>query len=258
MPSAPWYAIVKVGGLARALAVLAADVDEYNTMELQDNALTLVEQMTSDSSAAKLLVLHEGVESLVRLAQGRNGKFIPRALDSLCNICELAGTTGRKKVTQQVSNVIQTSDDYKLVSALISVLSEMSKDEDTVKGLLQGKGIDALAHAFKAYAEEKPDISTKSFDLLLLLASDTGPASRQAIIESGVLKTLVKMTRVPDQKAAQKRGCQLVLALVVDQRKSIKHSEILEPISQIRQIHGEDDDVTKLAQDAMDAIVDKD
>mmetsp|Transcript_25270 Transcript_25270/g.47959 ORF Transcript_25270/g.47959 Transcript_25270/m.47959 type:complete len:461 (-) Transcript_25270:160-1542(-) len=258
MSSAPWFTIINVGGLARAIAVLTADVDEHNTIELQDNGLSLMEQMTWDSTAAKLLVQHQGVETLLHVAQGRNGKFIPRALESLCNICELGGTCSRKKVTELVGHVIQTSDDSKLVSALISVLSEMAKDGETVKGLLQGKGVKALAYAFQAFQKDKPSLSKKSFDLILLLASDTGPASRQAVADSSLLKTLTKrMTREPKDEEVQKQGCQLVLALVADQRKPIKESGILEPISKIFQLHGDNEKVIKLAHDTMNAFVDQ-
>jgi len=256
--SAPWYTMVHVGGLARAIAVLTTNVDECNTMELQDNALSFVEQMTWDSTAAKLLVQHQGVETLLHVAQGRNGKFIPRALESLCNICELGGTSCRKKLTEQVGHVIQASDDSKLVSALISVLSEMAKDEDTAKGLLQGKGVKALAYAFQNFQEDKPSLSEKSLDLLVLLASDTGSASRKAVAESSALKAMVKrMTKEPENEEVLKRGCKLVLALTADQCKAVKESGIMEPISRIFQSHSKDETIIKLAHDAMEAIVKK-
>ena len=252
MPSPPWYQIVMAGGLARACAVLTA---ENTDTELKDNALSLLEQMASNGTAAKLLVNHNGVETLVHIVRGKNGTFIPRCLEALCNICELGGTSGRKKVTEHASAIVKDSEDSKLVSAVISVLSEMAKDEDTAKGLLQGKGVDALAHAFRVFEEERPNLSKKAFDLLLLLANDGGAASRQVVAESTVLETLVKsMTAQPKEEEVQKRGCQMVLALSVDQRKVIKDCGILALISQIFSIH-RDDKVLKVAHDAMDAIV---
>ena len=88
--------------------------------------------------------------------------------------------------------------------------------------------------AFEAFEEERPDVSKKAGDLLLLLSHKGGAPSRKAIAESNTLETAAKMMAdKPNEEPVQMRGCQLVIEMGADEIKAVQDCGILEYVSKV-------------------------
>lgn len=259
-PSAPWYQIVSVGGLECVNRLLLASLSSTDNNDLamdaklRESAFHLLEQMAQSSTAGKYLLGHQGVDTLVHCFR-HHLNLRPRALEALKTLCTTTGTAGCKSVTEHANIIIQNSEDSKLLSSTLGLLGSMVTTEDTTKGFLQGWGVEALVYAYQVLYHDKPSVSQKACDLLLMLATNGGSTSRQAIVDSGVLDTFVKrMGEHPKDEELQKRSCQMILVLVEEHRKVVKETGVFMLISKVFSVH-RNRQVLKVAHDAMDAMV---
>ena len=197
--------------------------------ELQDKAMGLFEKMAaSNPTTAKLLVGNEGVETLKFIVQGKNGALIPRALEILYQLSATTGTDGRCKITEEMGELLRDSRHELLQTAIISLLSEMAKDEETALGLLQGQGIESLVYTWEMYRTERPAVSDKALDLLVLLAAKGGAACQQAIIDNGFLMNVAKtMKDEPANDTIHTRGRQLAQVLATEHGPAVDETGIL-------------------------------
>ena len=76
------------------------------------------------------------------------------------------------------------------------------------------------------------------------------------MVHAGTLTIVAQQMRDnPDDADIQKRGCQLIQPLAVDQHKAIKESGVLTLISKIFAGHRSNKQVLKLAHAAMNTMV---
>mmetsp|Transcript_14466 Transcript_14466/g.27557 ORF Transcript_14466/g.27557 Transcript_14466/m.27557 type:complete len:587 (+) Transcript_14466:112-1872(+) len=198
-------------------------------MGLQDKAMGLYEKMAASNPAtAELLVENEGVETLKCIVQGKNGELIPRALEILYQLSATTGTDGRSKITEEMGELLRDSRHELLQTAIISLLSEMAQDEETAQGLLQGQGIESLVYTWEMYRADRPAVSDKALDLLVLLSAKGGAACQQAIIDNGFLATIAKtMKDEPANDTIHTRGRQLAQALAAQHGPAVDDTGIL-------------------------------
>lgn len=197
--------------------------------ELQDKAMGLYETMAaSNSETATLLLNNRGVETCKVIVKGKNGALIPRALEVLFQLSATTDTDGRCKITEEMGELLRDSPYELLQTAIISLLSEMAKDEETAKGLLRGQGVESLVYTWETYHTDRPAVSDKALDLLVLLAAKGGEIARKIIIDNGVLTTVAKtMKDEPANDTIHTRGRQLAQALAKEHGPAVDRTGIL-------------------------------
>ena len=110
--------------------------------DLNDKAMGLYEKLAGHPVAlGDVLVSNKGIETLKSIVQGKNGNLIPRGLEVLFLLVAGTGTAGRRKITEEMGQLLrETSSHEMLQSAIVSVLSEMAKNEESAQGLVDGQG----------------------------------------------------------------------------------------------------------------------
>uniref|UniRef100_A0A6S8HNR7 Uncharacterized protein n=1 Tax=Amphora coffeiformis TaxID=265554 RepID=A0A6S8HNR7_9STRA len=184
MPTAPWFELVMVGALERAVHIIMEEGESTPTYspKLQDSALCLLEQMTIDAIAIKFLVQQKGIDALVHIFQNiPDSAARNRALGGLRAMMKHGGPVGCKAVAEKVNTLLLNLSDADMLASVVELTAEMAATEEAAKPAIQGNIIEGLAHIFRQPAGG--ELRNKSLEILKAFVSTGGLAGRKAIVE---------------------------------------------------------------------------
>lgn len=177
-PTAPWYQLVMVGALERVVQILTV---ETSTSDLQDNALSVLEQMAADETAVPYLLDHDGIDAMVHVFDNHTDQDVrDRVVQGLRGVMDNGGMTGRKAVAEHVNRwLLNLSDTNRLASAL-ELTAGMAASEEAAKPAIQENIVEGVAHTFRTQSGE---LNTKALDILKGFISTGGSSGRRALTE---------------------------------------------------------------------------
>jgi hypothetical protein len=146
---------------------------------------------------------------------------------------------------------LQNHTDVALQLHAVAVLGDMVLDESITDIFVATGGVDALIYSLKTFAEN-PNILKKTLEAIRQLCRRDDSS---AVVERGAVDLVVKLMQEratdPDM---QKRGCYILLALGLEQKKVIKEAGGLAAVSKIFSIHRCENDLLKVAHETMDTL----
>ena len=257
--NAPWFTVIHVGALAHAKTLLTT---APTSKDVAVHAMAFLQIVVGDTTAAKLVCEEKdgGIGNTFFHLIQHNQHLADRAWKALRTLCQTAGTAGRKLATEAAGVVLRRErKNVELLKTILDFLDEMIQEESSIKGFVQGKGIESLLFVYFEHGEDEednPKVSRKAGDMILALAENGGSAGPKGIVESGILSEFAtRMHRHQTDTDLQKRGCQLVIHMAKGQRKGVKESGILKVVSNLSTLYRNNKAITKLAHEATTAMV---
>jgi hypothetical protein len=146
---------------------------------------------------------------------------------------------------------LQNHTDVALQLHAVAVLGDMVLDETITDLFVATGGVDALIYSLKTFAEN-PNMLKKTLEAIRQLCRRDGSS---AVVERGAVDLVVQLmqerAKDPDM---QKRGCYILLALGLEQKKAIKEAGGLAAVSKIFSIHRCENDLLKVAHETMNTL----